>query len=72
MRIIRFLAVMALIAGVALTLATASLAHHERGSHARRDGNVGYGDCRPGWGFGDPNHCHTGPPGLVGRGRTGR
>lgn len=20
--------------------------------------------CRPGWGFGDKNHCHTGPPGL--------
>lgn len=19
--------------------------------------------CKPGWGFGDKNHCHTGPPG---------
>lgn len=19
---------------------------------------------RPGWGYGDENHCHTGPPGL--------
>ncbi|MBS3652437.1 hypothetical protein KEU06_28005 [Pseudaminobacter sp. 19-2017] len=19
---------------------------------------------RPGWGFGDKNHCHSGPPGL--------
>ena len=21
--------------------------------------------CKPGWGFGDKNHCHSGPPGLV-------
>lgn len=20
--------------------------------------------CKPGWGYGDKNHCHTGPPGL--------
>jgi len=20
--------------------------------------------CKPGWGFGDKNHCHFGPPGL--------
>lgn len=20
-------------------------------------------ECKPGWGFGDPNHCHAGPPG---------
>lgn len=20
-------------------------------------------DCKPGWGHGDPNHCHSGPPG---------
>jgi hypothetical protein len=20
-------------------------------------------DCKPGWGFGDKNHCHSGPPG---------
>ncbi len=25
---------------------------------------VGYGTDRPGWGFGDKNHDHTGPPGL--------
>lgn len=23
----------------------------------------GPGDTRPGWGFGDQNHVHTGPPG---------
>ena len=23
-------------------------------------------NCRPGWGYGDRNHCHTGPPGLTG------
>jgi hypothetical protein len=22
-------------------------------------------DCKPGWGYGDTNHCHTGPPGLL-------
>jgi hypothetical protein len=22
--------------------------------------------CKPGWGYGDKNHCHSGPPGLVG------
>lgn len=21
-------------------------------------------DCKPGWGFGDKNHCHSGPSGL--------
>ena len=21
--------------------------------------------CKPGWGFGDKNHCHDGPPGQV-------
>ena len=20
--------------------------------------------CKPGWGYGDKNHCHSGPPGL--------
>jgi hypothetical protein len=23
------------------------------------------GDTRPGWGYGDKNHVHTGPPGSV-------
>jgi hypothetical protein len=21
--------------------------------------------CKPGWGYGDTNHCHSGPPGLA-------
>lgn len=21
--------------------------------------------CKPGWGYGDTNHCHSGPPGLT-------
>ena len=21
------------------------------------------GPCKPGWGYGDKNHCHSGPPG---------
>lgn len=23
--------------------------------------------CKPGWGYGDTNHCHSGPPGLTNR-----
>ena len=23
--------------------------------------------CKPGWGYGDDNHCHFGPPGLTGQ-----
>ncbi len=23
--------------------------------------------CKPGWGYGDTNHCHSGPPGLAHR-----
>jgi hypothetical protein len=22
-------------------------------------------ECKPGWGYGDTNHCHSGPPGLA-------
>ena len=30
------------------------------------EGKPGFGyGYRPGWGWGDPNHEHTGPPGLV-------
>lgn len=29
------------------------------------------GDTRPGWGFGDKNHTHTGPPGQSVRPNTG-
>lgn len=25
------------------------------------------GECKPGWGYGDKNHCHTGPPGELHR-----
>ncbi len=24
-------------------------------------------ECKPGWGYGDENHCHSGPPGLSGQ-----
>lgn len=27
---------------------------------AKNDNN---GECKPGWGLGDDNHCHEGPPG---------
>ena len=26
--------------------------------------------CKPGWGYGDKNHCHSGPPGLDTSGRS--
>lgn len=45
---------MVLVAGIAL-LAFALLAG---GAFAKNDGGT-----RPGWGFGDKNHEHTGPPG---------
>jgi hypothetical protein len=32
------------------------------GGHGPRKFGYGY---RPGWGFGDGNHDHTGPPGLI-------
>ena len=34
----------------------------------------GYGDRgdRPGWGYGDDNHEHTGPPGLDGKDEPGK
>lgn len=28
--------------------------------------------CKPGWGFGDTNHCHSGPPGLVGKNHSNK
>ena len=35
---------------------------------ARADLSFGYGE-KPGWGLGDPNHEHGGPPGLEGKGK---
>ena len=37
-------------------------------------GGYGYGPhvtghCKPGWGHGDKNHCHSGPPGLANKPR---
>ncbi|MDQ3574743.1 MAG: hypothetical protein M3404_07480 [Actinomycetota bacterium] len=28
--------------------------------------------CKPGWGKGDKNHCHSGPPGRVGKPGKGK
>jgi hypothetical protein len=33
------------------------------GAAAFAQGNGNSGGTRPGWGFGDKNHTHTGPPG---------
>jgi hypothetical protein len=27
--------------------------------------------CKPGWGYGDTNHCHSGPPGLANKPQQG-
>jgi hypothetical protein len=34
-------------------------------SRSGRKGGSGSGDCKPGWGYGDENHEHCGPPGQV-------
>ena len=46
-----------------------ALASAKGGGHAYGYGyGYGYGDnVRPGWGYGDKNHVHTGPPGQVGK-----
>lgn len=33
------------------------------GAYGYGHGHHQPGECKPGWGFGDKNHCHTGPPG---------
>jgi hypothetical protein len=41
--------------GIVGLLATSALAAPGNGKA------VGHGDTRPGWGYGDTNHTHTGP-----------
>ena len=33
------------------------------GTHGASAADHEYGECKPGHGFGDKNHCHEGPPG---------
>ena len=47
---LRLFIVIAVIAAAVVTMATAALAKEKGGD-------------RPGWGYGDTNHHHTGPPG---------
>ena len=47
---LRAILVMTVIAVAAITLATSAFAKEQGGT-------------RPGWGYGDKNHVHTGPPG---------
>jgi hypothetical protein len=36
------------------------------GGYGYGAGAAGYAQqCKPGWGFGDTNHCHSGPPGQL-------
>ena len=48
----RSLAVLAIVAAAIVMMATSAFAKPQ-------------GDTRPGWGYGDKNHVHTGPPGSV-------
>ena len=60
MRLIRFVAFVVLVVGMVVSLATGSMAK-------RQDPPPGQAACKPGWGYGDVNHCHSGPPGQVNR-----
>ena len=51
---LRLLIVLATVAAAIVMMASAALA---------APGNSG--DTKPGWGYGDKNHVHTGPPGSV-------
>ncbi len=62
MRLIRFLALAILVLGMLVSVATGSMAK-------RQDTPPGQAACKPGWGYGDTKHCHTGPPGQVNRNR---
>lgn len=48
---VRMLIVFAVVAAAVVFMATSAFAQAQGGT-------------RPGWGFGDKNHVHTGPPGL--------
>jgi len=41
------------------------------GPHGASAADHEYGECKPGHGFGDKNHCHTGPPGQENKGGSG-
>lgn len=57
-RLIRSLALAILVVGMLVSLATGSL--------AKRQGDPpGQADCKPGWGYGDRQHRHCGPPGQA-------
>jgi hypothetical protein len=66
----RRLKIAALQVGVAGLFAGAlvvGIAQDSFAKHAPQDPYT-YTTCKPGNGFGDKNHCHTGPPGLTRRG----
>lgn len=54
MRVLRFLAAAVLALGMVVTLASASSGQADP---------PGRDQCKPGWGYGDVNHQHCGPPG---------
>lgn len=37
----------------------------EKGEKERRVTSPLTSPCKPGWGYGDKNHCHSGPSGLT-------
>lgn len=70
---VRALVAGAVVGGLGLTtmISGAEAPNGRYGGNGGYDGgNGGYGGrpdgrCKPGFGFGDRNHCHFGPPGLV-------
>ncbi len=56
------LAATALLLGLTAGLVAADPGNHARGAKVAADGD----STRPGWGCGDTNHTHTGPPGNPG------
>ena len=52
--------VLAVIATVVICLLLSTPVLAAKGDNGKPDSGV-----RPGWGYGDPNHDHSGPPGQV-------
>ena len=55
------------VAGLFAGALVVGIAQDSFAKHAPQDPYT-YTTCKPGNGFGDKNHCHSGPPGLTRRG----
>jgi hypothetical protein len=57
-------AVAAVLSGGSAWALSGGLEGHPSGT-ASSSPTTAVGQCKPGWGYGDENHCHLGPPGLA-------